>query len=250
MEDLYYCAGGMKIEPYQDNFFGVDSEEQYNFNKQNAESLLEMYGWKEMPNGEYPYNEENPSDSDTVKLSYRYNSHGFRGVEMPEASAPRTLLTLGSNMAFGMGMPESLSWPALVGSKVGHRAIVLATPNSSLESQYRLLMAWLPRLRSTTVVLQEQYDQHEAWERTELNGEFISESLPGDTKPLAKIRRDMVLRAMQSLCDQFKVQYIHIPPELGRESKDIDYGRDLMSPGRKCHRYIAYQVMKKMGVMN
>lgn len=249
MEELYYCARGLRIEPVQDDFCGIDSEEKNRINESVLAPMLESNGWAKMPNGEYPYNAEDPSKSDTVKLSYRYNSHGFRGVEMPEASAPRTVIALGSNMTFGMGVPEPLSWPALVGSKIGHRAIVLATPNSSLESQYRLLMAWLPRLRSTTVVLQEQYDQHENWERTEPNGEFINEALPGDTKCLAKIRRDMVLRAMSNLCEQFKVKFIHVPPELGEEIEDMDFGRDLVSPGRKAHRYIAYQVLKKMGEM-
>lgn len=244
MDLLYNCATGKKAEPYAVNFLGIDSEVAYEFHKENNAEELAENGWTELPNGQYPWNKANPLGLDTVKLQYRYNAHGFRCNQMPFASAPRSVIALGGNMAFGIGMPEPMTWPHLVASKLGYRAITLATPNSSLESQYRLLLAWLPKLQSKYVVLQEQHDSLSQWERVE-DGEFISESIPGDTKPLEKIRRDMVLRAMQSLCDQFEATFIHIPPEAQLES-DADYGRDLMNPGRRCHRYISYQVLKRM----
>lgn len=247
MDSRFYYAEGVEFEPHQVPFFGIDSESLYESNKLNHPDELEKNGWKMLPNGEYPFHADAALVNDTVKLSYRMNSHGFRGVEMPEASATRSILALGSNMTFGMSMPEALSWPTLVGSKLGYRAISLAKPNTSLESQYRLLLAWLPQLRSEWVVLQEQHDQASQWERVE-GKKLVDEALPGGTT-LSIIRRDLVLRSMQHLCDQFKVKFIHIPPEVELQD-DPDYGRDLMSPGRKCHRYIAYQVMKKMGVMD
>jgi len=247
LNSRFYYAEGVELEPYQAPFYGIDSESLHEFIQLNNPDELEKNGWKMLPNGEYPFHADSALVNDTVKLSYRINKHGFRGVEMPEASAPRSILALGSNMTFGMAMPEALSWPTLVGSKVGYRAISLAKTNTSLESQYRLLLAWLPQLRSEWVVLQEQHDQANQWERVERN-KFVDEALPGGSE-LSVVRRDLVLRSMQHLCDQFKVKFIHIPPEV--ELTDApDFGRDLMSPGRTCHRYLACQAMKEMGGMD
>jgi len=248
MEALYSHANGEEIEPCTVSFLGSDDQVRYEFNKANVADQLESNGWVEMSNGEYPWSTTNPLEHDTVGIRYRFNKYGFRCSEMPFASAPRSVIALGSNMAFGVGMPEAMTWPHLAASKLGCRAITLATINSSLESQYRLLLAWLPQLKSEYVVLQEQHDSLSQWERFE-DGRLISEMLPGDTRPMEKIRRDMVLRAMQSLCDQFGATFIHISPEVELLDQP-DYGRDLMSPGRSQHRYVSYQVLKRMGQLD
>jgi hypothetical protein len=248
MEDFYYYASGQEVEPYSAKFIESDTELRYEFNKENEPEELLANGWEEMSNGEYPWSITSPLDHDTVGIRYRINKHGFRCNEMPFAAAPRAVIALGSNMAFGVGVPEPMTWPHLVASKLGHRAITLAKPNSSLESQYRLLLAWLPQLQSEYVVLQEQHDSLSQWERFE-GEELISEFIPGDVRPMEKIRRDMVLRAMQSLCNQFNSTFIHISPEV-ELLDEPDYGRDLMSPGRRQHRYVSYQVLKRMGQLD
>lgn len=230
-------AKGIMIEPYKVPFYDVDTAELYELNKETRQDELDACGWKEMSNGEYAWNPANPLMSDTISLAYRFNSHGFRGNEFPDTKTPRTLITLGCSFTFGTGMPEGLIWPTLVGQSLLVRAINLSIPGATLDDNFKWLLAWLPILRSETVLCVEPM-RHKGIDDTDY-----------------LINREKNIMAMREMCRKFNANFHFIGSDwtntanmdaLMTEGK-LDMARDLQSPGRKQHAYITYLMLRQLG---
>ena len=245
MNDKFYYANGHEIEPHIVQFYSSDSEVNYTKNQEHHQDELDNNGWSLLSNGEYPYNPENPALLDSVPLNYRFNKYGFRGVDFPEYKTPRSVITLGCNDTLGIGMPESLIWPTLISNTLKWRAINLALENTSFDTQYRLLLAWLPKIQSQYVFCLEPTD---ACREEIVENEYRSEIYPAEMREYYDINRDKNLRAMENLCDKVGAKFVYLPRNVWNFHENQDYARDLAHSGRKSHIYITYQMLKKAGV--
>lgn len=256
MRESWGMADGVERTPEELPFYGQDSEELY---KQNLETNLEELhknGWKHhkpLPEDrvigyKYDYNPEDPLINDWVNLSYRINSHGFRGEEMPTASKKRSVLCLGGENTFGIGMPEGKLWTTLVGQTLKVRAYNLGMIQGNVQSAFRVLMYWLPKIKPAHVFLLTPANGYEYI--TEADIKRTPTSIIPTTEDHWVIQREMGLRAIKSLCEQFNTpltiddgqsdDYFSLYPE-------HDLSRDLNYFGQKRHIHIAMSMLKKAG---
>ena len=266
MKDHWLYARGFYEKPKEYSFYSTDTEDKYQKNlKENFEEL-KLNGWihhdieenDRVIGYKYDYNPYNPQINDWVNLSYKINEHGFRGEEMPTEKKPRSIMTLGCSNTFGIGMPVGQIWSTLVGNTLRQRAYNLGVPSGSLDTCFRVLLAWLPKIRPSHVFLLEppgvRYETHT------LSG--IIPSLVDSPVPAAfrfehedewVLHREKTMRGIKSLCDQFDTPFYHLSfdTQLAEEIAEmfgrVDAARDLMHPGRNAHTYIAMNMLKLAG---
>ena len=194
-----------------------------------------------------------------MELSYKINSHGFRCEEIPVEKKPRSIIAIGCSNTFGVGMPVGQIWPTLVGNTLRQRPYNLGIPGGSLDSAFRVLLAWLPKIRPSHVFLLEppgvRYETH-----TLSYG--VAQSSIHAPEPVAmrfenedewELHREKTMRAIKSLCDQFDTPFYYLSygEQLTTEIAEFfgtpDSARDLMHPGRNAHTYIAMKMLKGIG---
>lgn len=247
-------------------FYNTDTEELYEKNLVERRDELEQNGWIPLPPDErcvghrYLYNPHNPGINDWVELSYNVNMHGFRCEEMPTEKKPRSIIALGCSNTFGIGIPVGQIWPTLVGNTLRNRPYNLGVPAGSLDTAFRVLLAWLPKIRPSHVFLLEppgvRYESHT---HTFLG---IKHSSIYHPEPVGirfehedewQLHREKTMRAIKSLCEQFDTPFFSMQLDdsiyagatelLG----SVDTARDLMHPGRNIHTYIAMNMLKMAG---
>lgn len=247
-------------------FYNTDSEELYEKNLVERRDELEQNGWIPLPPDErcvgyrYLYNPNNPGINDWVELSYNVNMHGFRSEEMPTVKKPRSIIALGCSNTFGIGIPLGQIWPTLVGNTLRHRPYNLGVPAGSLDTAFRVLLAWLPKIRPSHVFLLEppgvRYETHSH------TFQGIKHSTIHNTEPVGirfehedewLLHREKTLRAIASLCEQFDTPFFSMQLDDAVYSGatallgSVDSARDLMHPGRNIHTYIAMSMLKMAG---
>ena len=256
MKPEFSYADFQALEPTVYDYYGYDSEELYLSNLENRPEDITLNGWDLLPNGEYTWTAGVERPLDTVILNYRINSHGFRGDEMPDTERPRSIITLGGDVTFGIGMPANQIWPVLTGTSFGWRCYNLAQSGGSLDQMYRLLLAWLPKLKSQYVFCLEPEPAYKVITNNVLLRKCNSYSpkmpLRYETKEEWALYLDKTKRAMQSVCDQFGAKFVFIHKDILNASTFhehfvSDLGRDLEHPGRIWHAYITYHMLQKAG---
>lgn len=108
-------------------WLGTDTEQAFGHNKKTLPD--EMMDWHEH------------------SVSYRINTHGFRGDDPNTDCA----LFLGCSHTFGIGLPEPATWPAIVSDNLGLPCVNLGVNGGSNDTAFRLALRWVPRLRPKVV---------------------------------------------------------------------------------------------------
>lgn len=239
-----------KIVPYTSSWFGSDTEQHFTLNLETNSDRMAVNGWYTLSNNEYSLSAKNRSTLNSAPLDYSINEFGFRSAPMPPNQLPRSIIALGDSNTLGVGMMDSIIWPTLVGNALRYRAINLGTLDGSLDSCYRLLFAWLPLIRSEYVFMLEP-----AKPRFENLFSGKSEQLANAQQNWV-IHRDKTLRAMQNLCDQWNAKFFFISfgqctedgnIHIWNDNGEMDLARDLIHPGRRCHNYITYRLLRETG---
>lgn len=114
---------------------GSDTYELFEQNIKNPKTYkqLKLYGWL-----------------DTDSISYKYNKYGFRSDEFDDRPAG---LALGCSHTEGTGIPEQNTWPSVLSKLLGIHIWNLGVGGVSLDTVFRLLDYWLPRLAPKFVVI-------------------------------------------------------------------------------------------------
>lgn len=237
------------IEPYETQWFGTDTEVRHRSNVHNQVDM-KANGWQEAEPFVYYYNPEKPIKTDTVDLVYRINKHGFRGDPLPLFETPRSIITLGDATTFGVGMPEGITWTSHVSNSLKYRGINLGMPGASIDTCFRVLLAWLPRLKSKYVFMLEPMTPS----TENIFSQPSFEGLPSNQISTDWLmHKEKTMRAMQNVCDQFNSRLVILQHTQWAEDEnqiifnsqgERDKARDLHSPGRKCHIYITYRMLK------
>lgn len=246
-------------------WMGGDNEQEYENNLKHNRDRLEEYGWIPLPPSErcighrYHYNPNNPGINDWVELSYKLNKYGFRCDNMPEHKKPRSIIAIGCSNTFGIGMPVGQIWPTIVGNSMRQRPYNLGIPNGSHDSAFRVLLAWLPKIRPSHVFFLEppgvKYETH-----TQTFGVMRSNSqkphpvgVRFEHEDEWTLHRDKLNRAIQSLCDQYDTPLIRMQwtNELSHQTAEVfgsvDSARDLSHPGRNAHAVIGTKMLAQAG---
>jgi hypothetical protein len=83
-------------------------------------------------------------------ISYKYNNYGFRDEEFDNRPAG---IALGCSFTEGTGLPASAIWCSVLSKLIGTHIWNLGVGSSSLDTVFRLLDYWLPRLSPKFVVI-------------------------------------------------------------------------------------------------
>lgn len=115
------------------HWLGTDSEASWQRYMQDPEhrEYFEQQGWHR-------------SDA----ITYRINSHGFRGKEF----TPGCVLALGCSYTLGLGLPEFTVWPYQIGNVLGLDVANISWGGYSADTCYRLARYWIPKLQPRVVM--------------------------------------------------------------------------------------------------
>ena len=210
---------------------GTDSKELFDQNCLNREKkeLLQSLNWL---------------DPDVI--SYKFNSFGFRDKEFDNRLCG---LALGCSHTEGTGIPNCSTWPRVLSKLTGVHLWNLGASGSSIDTAFRLLDHWLPKLKPKFVVLcvpsmnrveifdsanpvsimpnmSRRYlqDFYKVWAANEYNGQVLK-------------RKNLL--AMQQLCDQADIPFRYLDHTTFRPD---GHARDLMHYGVTAHYEFAQQM--------
>lgn len=208
-------------------WLGTDTEQAFRSNKECHPQLMER--WHEH------------------SVSYRINSHGFRGDD-PTSTA--CAVFLGCSHTFGIGLPEDQTWPRLVSEGVGLPCVNLGVNGGSNDTAFRLARYWLPRLDVRVVFWLHTYKA-----RLELLVETdalnYSPNFDHDDFYLSwvsveenlLINFDKNLRGIRSMCNEVSARLITLAVE--GDLLYLDKARDLAHSGVESNRDLAKKALCK-----
>lgn len=234
------------------DFIPSDTEERYQANKADPvhRRRLEEYGWLD----------EHGNDKNSFR--YRLNLEGFRCENFTNDPG---IVFFGCSHTYGIGIPDTSSWPQLVANHFGLKCWNLSHPGQSLSLQALYATTFLAEdiKNIKAVVVMETPDRFEYPFRS-TNNRFGFWSLASYTE--TKYRPSRLLGELydglpiRALFDGIKDRYIikSVATDLGvphvyqnvdqvcsrLPAKDADLARDLLHMGIRSQLHIADQYIK------
>ena len=213
---------------------GTDTKELFNQNclDPRKKELLQRLGWL---------------DPDII--SYVHNSFGFRDEEFDDRPCS---IALGCSHTEGIGIPEFYAWPKILSKLTGIHIWNLGVGGSSIDTTFRLLDHWLPKLKPKFVVLcspnmnrveifdstnpvsilpnmyehvEHLRDYYKVWATSEYNNQVLK-------------RKNLL--AMQQLCHQVDIPFRYL--DHMTSFRGAGHARDLMHYGVNAHHEFAQQM--------
>ena len=186
-------------------------------------------------------------------ISYRFNSFGFRDDEFDDRPCG---LALGCSHTQGIGLPEDSTWPKVLSKLTNTHIWNLGVSGSSIDTAFRLLDHWLPKLSPKFVVFcvpninrVEVFDQKSP---ETLMPYYLPEHLQPYFKIWisgggnARVQKRKNFLAMQHLCNQAGIpfRYLECNYMLTHDHRQWPPGtaRDLMHCGPELHAMFAEQI--------
>jgi hypothetical protein len=185
------------------------------------------------------------------KITYQYNSHGFR---TPEFDNKKAGLALGCSFTEGIGLPIESVWVSVLSALLNFPIWNLGVGGSSTDSCFRLLDHYLNYLNIEFVVACIPYKKRFEF----FDGDGLQFIMPEKKDPEyampyyknwvvadknANINQRKNLLAMQKLCDDKKIKlvYLHFS-----DFEMLDLARDLNHYGIESNKNFAQKVLKQL----
>jgi hypothetical protein len=119
------------------DWFPSDDIIRYIDNCKSQRDLLEKYDWIDK------------------KITYKFNSHGFRCDEFTEDPS---IMFLGCSNTIGIGLPLEDNWPTLVSNELNLKMINLGIGGSGSDTAFRLANHYIPQLKPKILIHLESYE--------------------------------------------------------------------------------------------
>ncbi len=219
---------------------GSDTSEQFEKNIKDPDryQLLKSHGWL---------------DPDVI--TYKYNRYGFRCDEFDDRPAG---IALGCSHTEGVGVREQDAWSSVLSKLLGVHVWNLGVGSSSLDTVFRVLEYWLPKLTPKFVAICIPYVARiEVFVRDGIHRQDIPINLGHWPSNVARyntfyrewavsdvnmimLRRKNLL-AIQQLCDKANTALVVEEADVIVDNMSVvkSCARDLMHPGAKNHAYFA-----------
>jgi hypothetical protein len=221
----------LKFAKQELNWIPGDSEEQYKYNLTHRYDQLKQHGWIDK------------------KITYKFNSHGFRCEEFDSIDS---VVTLGCSWTFGFGLPNEATWPYIVGKNLNLTCYNLGISGASHDTSFRLAYYWLEKIKPKLVIF-----WNTGLQRFEiLTGTKSYNYMPSAEKLLhnpagvggvewykhwvttddnSELNKAKNVLAVHQLCNQLGIKFIWSEnvPDIGPDSKaqTTSLARDLLHPG-------------------
>ena len=214
-----------------------DTMELFAENLKKQKSLLEKYNWI------------------STKLSYKFNSEGFRTEEFYNKKGG--IMFLGCSYTFGIGLPLDKTFPHIVSDELKIHHFNLALPASSNDTAFRLADLWINRLEPGLVILLSPLPDrfellcHETKSNEDVS-RFIttmdqladnSDHLWIENEQNGLINRRKNKLAIQKICDDRGIRFLHDDSE---NLNVVDFARDLLHPGVESNRMFAKKLINQL----
>jgi hypothetical protein len=215
--------------------------------------LLKMHGWL-----------------DPECITYKYNKHGFRDEEFDDRPAG---IALGCSYTEGVGVPEHTTWGNALGRMLGMHMWNLGVGGGSLDTVFRVLEYWLPKLTPKFVAICiPSVSRMEVFRGKDPKGNdrpinvgpwpcavarldtFYQTWIVSDANMIMLRRKNLL--AIQQLCDQANIPLVMKDEDVmidtfardtGIEySHEVRVARDLSHPGVQNHDYFAQQIYNNL----
>ena len=221
------------------------------------------------------YWERFPWDEDSI--TYRVNSHGFRGDDLHPIKSD-SFIALGCSCTFGVGVTEEQSWPSVLSESLDMHGYNLGAPACGVETMFRLLKYWLPILKSKHVFLLTNPGVRREFFDTDLTphsyctisawstgGHHVSRDVHRFLNEReADISKSRALYAIKGLCDSHNVSLdmletsveevidgltrpLRTWEEPFRSTGQGNLGRDLLHPGPIYCSFVAKEFQENYG---
>jgi|688.fasta_scaffold577544_2 hypothetical protein len=221
-------------------WLGTDSEKNFDHNKKHSYSLLKNNGWL------------------TNKITYKFNSHGFRCEEFSEDPS---IMFLGCSMTLGIGVSLEDTWVCQVANELNLHSVNLAVGGSSCDTAFRLCYDYIDKINPKIVVIRPPNIG-----RAEL---FVKDKDPihlgpwiahGERSPYeyyykhwitsdinSKYQKLRNIHAIEKLCIDKGIRFYNTEnSENVNQIHSDKLGRDLMHPGVEWHKNIATAILKDL----
>jgi hypothetical protein len=233
MQNFDYRSPYISYANKEINWLNPDSESSYEKNLKVKFKELEINGWID------------------EKISYKFNSEGFRSDEFDRYPS---LIALGCSFTFGIGVRYEQTWPFLLSSKLNLKCWNLGVPGGSNDTAFRLGLHYIPKLNPKYVVLLSPYSERlEILEDTEKNSFFTTNLLPNwcDEKSYESFYKRWILNesnsilnrhknilALKEICNSLNINFLYKEAEFPTKNF-IDLARDLGHWGPKTNELLA-----------
>lgn len=215
-----------------------DSEESYHrlMNDPAWRTYIEQQGWH-LPGA----------------ITYKFNSLGYRGSE-PQWDRP-LLMTFGCSFTMGIGLPQDLVWPWIVGKHLDLEVVNFSLGGMPADWCFRMAEYWVQYHRPVlAVMLAPPHERIELIVNDKGTGYTYSSQNPVNDKFLQiwfsyeeNIRLNSIKNklAFKSLCDQEGVQSLYYDAYdwFAKSREEIGFARDYMHAGPTGHKKLADQII-------
>ena len=183
------------------------------------------------------YNKRNTIET-IDDINYEYDNYGFRNPQMQEFYYTHKPIALGCSITFGIGVDHKDTWHELI-----ERHYNLGQNAGTLETCYRLLLYWLPKIKPSIVrLLAPPMGRREVFEddRTAIQyvpgGQTFRTPTMFTSETEIQLNQQRMLNAIMWLCRDIKliVRTWEQVAELCR-----DKGADNLHPGIQSHQAIS-----------
>lgn len=213
-----------------------DSQERFTENKRTKYDLLVKNNWLEK------------------KISYSYNSEGFRSEEFDADTD--SILFLGCSLTFGTGLPLEETYNYNISKKLGLKFFNLALGGTSNDTAFRFGYHYIPLLKPKIVVLaspeKTRLELCDAgtiyYYRSQMKvyqmDTFYKKWLLDDVNSTLNQQKNIL--AIENLCLKENIKFVHFDAPsmfLIDNVVEDDYARDLVHPGTATHSIISEKLL-------
>jgi len=184
-------------------------------------------------------------------ISYCINSNGFRGEDFTSGNC---LVSLGCSYSMGIGLPESVIWPTLVGNSIGIKSYNLSWPGASADTCFMLAQYWIPILKPALVVVaappQHRLDLLSEQEHTTympgqdlVQDEFVQKWFVVDRN--AELNNTRNKYAIKGVCAEHNIPCLvyNAHEYFARSREEVEYARDYMHAGPQGHKMFSERIL-------
>ena len=186
-------------------------------------------------------------------ITYRFNSMGYRGTE-PQWHKP-VLMTFGCSITMGIGLPQHLVWPWLLGKALDLEVVNFSLGGMSADWCFRMAEYWVPQHRPVlAVMLAPPHERVELVVNDQGNSYTYSAHDTVHDKFLQiwfsyseNVRLNTVRNklAFKALCDQVGIKSLFYDSYdwFAKSREEIGFARDYMHGGPPGHEKLAEQIV-------
>lgn len=224
----------------------------------NWQSPIEKEGWQKMMADpvHLEYFRNKGWDREDA-ITYNINSEGFRCEDFDDTPC---LVALGCSYTFGVGLPDTDTWPALVAQARGLKVVNLSWPGQGSDYCFRMAEYWLRhlpvhlclllnpppcRIEVVTADMAETFMINSMSNFYNANDWFLNQWIMNEENHRLNNLKNAL--AIKQLCADLSVPCgtYEAQVHMSGSREELEYARDYMHAGPKGHRLLAERMLNE-----